>query len=54
MSGAHCIVSTRQGRFFLSDQGSTNGTYLRVKGEQTLNEGDLLLLGQQLFRVVIG
>jgi|JI10StandDraft_1071094.scaffolds.fasta_scaffold62755_5 pSer/pThr/pTyr-binding forkhead associated (FHA) protein len=54
VSGAHCIVSTRQGRFFLSDQGSTNGTYLRVKGEQTLNEGDLLLLGQQLFRVVIG
>lgn len=50
VSGAHCRISTRQGRFFLEDPGSTNGTYYRIKGEYTLRANDLLLLGQQLFR----
>lgn len=50
VSGAHCRISTRQGRFFLNDPGSTNGTYYRIKGEYTLRANDLLLLGQQLFR----
>lgn len=50
VSGSHCRLSTRQGRFFLEDPGSTNGTYFRVKGEYTLAPNDLLLLGQQLFR----
>ncbi|MCB9548320.1 MAG: FHA domain-containing protein [Myxococcales bacterium] len=51
VSGSHCVISTRQGRYFLADQGSTNGTYLRLKGEQAITDDDLLLLGQQLFRV---
>jgi len=51
VSGAHCKVVTRDGRFFLQDTGSTNGTYLRVKAEAILSQGDLVLLGQQLFRV---
>ncbi|MEZ4468188.1 MAG: FHA domain-containing protein [bacterium] len=51
VSGSHCMISTRQGRYFLADQGSTNGTYLRLKGEQAISDDDLLLLGQQLFRV---
>ena len=42
---------TRDGRFFLQDTGSTNGTYLRVKAEAILSQGDLVLLGQQLFRI---
>jgi pSer/pThr/pTyr-binding forkhead associated (FHA) protein len=50
VSGTHCRVSTRQGRFFLEDPGSTNGTYYRIKGEYSLRGNDLLLLGQQLFR----
>lgn len=51
VSGAHCSLSTRQGRFYLSDPGSTNGTYVRTKGEYNLMPNDLLLLGQQLFRL---
>ncbi len=51
VSGAHCRLHQRDGRFFLLDLGSTNGTYLRVKGEGILARGDLLLLGQQLFRI---
>ncbi len=51
ISGGHCKLLTRDGRFFLRDIGSTNGTYLRIKGEGILAQGDLLLLGQQLFKV---
>jgi len=51
VSGSHCKVSMRRGRFFLGDLDSTNGTYLRIKGEGIVTRGDLLLLGQQLFKV---
>ncbi|MCA9547990.1 MAG: FHA domain-containing protein, partial [Myxococcales bacterium] len=51
VSGGHCKLLTRDGRFFLRDIGSTNGSYLRIKGEGILAQGDLLLLGQQLFKV---
>ena len=51
VSGGHCKLVTRDGRFFLRDIGSTNGTYLRIKGEGFLAQGDLVLLGQQLFKI---
>ena len=51
VSGAHCKVSTRESRFFLRDLDSTNGSYLRVKAEGILAQGDLILLGQQLFKI---
>jgi len=51
VSGGHCKVSTRDGRYFLGDLQSTNGTYLRIKGEGILAPGDLILLGQQLFKI---
>ena len=51
VSGTHCKVSTRDGRFFLRDLDSTNGSYLRVKAEGILAQGDLILLGQQLFKI---
>jgi pSer/pThr/pTyr-binding forkhead associated (FHA) protein len=51
ISGAHCKLVTRDGRFFLRDIGSTNGSYLRIKGEGILAQGDLILLGQQLFKI---
>ncbi len=53
VSGSHCKVATRDGRYFLQDLGSTNGTYLRIKGEGILTNGDLVLLGQQLFRITL-
>jgi pSer/pThr/pTyr-binding forkhead associated (FHA) protein len=51
VSGTHCKVTTRDGRFFLRDLDSTNGTYLRVKAEGILAQNDLILLGQQLFKI---
>lgn len=51
VSGSHCRLTWRDGRCFLLDVGSTNGTYLRIKGEGILARGDLVLLGQQLFKI---
>jgi len=33
----------------LRDLGSSNGTYVRLRREIPLTDGDFLLLGQQLF-----
>jgi len=51
VSGAHARVSTRDGRFYLADLNSSNGTFLRVRGERVVPSGTYLLMGQQLFRV---
>ncbi len=51
VSGGHCKLNTRDGRYFLADLQSTNGSYLRIKGEGILAPGDLILLGQQLFKI---
>ena len=51
VSGVHCKLAHRRGRSYLADTGSTNGTYLRISGDGVLGHGDLLLLGQQLFKI---
>jgi len=52
MSGAHARVEvTPQGKFTLTDIGSKNGTFIRVRGERELANGDYLFLGKQLLRV---
>ena len=51
VSGLHCRVHVEGGKVFLTDVGSSNGTFVRVRGEKTVKPGTLLLMGQQLFRV---
>lgn len=52
MSGAHARIEMgNDGRFMLVDNGSRNGTYVRVAGEHELAHGDYLFLGHQLLRV---
>jgi hypothetical protein len=51
VSGAHARVSQRDGRYWLADLNSSNGTFLRVRGERAVPSGTYLLMGQQLFRV---
>jgi pSer/pThr/pTyr-binding forkhead associated (FHA) protein len=53
VSGLHCRITTEGGRVFLTDLGSSNGTFLRLKTDRTVQNGDFLLLGQQLFKVVL-
>ncbi len=52
VSGLHCrIGKATDGKTTLTDVGSSNGTFIRLKTEHTLQSGDILLMGQQLFRV---
>ena len=51
VSGLHCRIHHDGSSVVLTDVGSSNGTFLRVRGDRKLVSGDLLLLGQQLFRL---
>ena len=51
VSGLHARVALRDGRVFLADLGSSNGTFIKVNGERAIGHESFVLLGQQLFRV---
>jgi pSer/pThr/pTyr-binding forkhead associated (FHA) protein len=51
VSGTHARLSYRDGRYFLADMNSSNGSFLRIRGERQIRTGTFLLMGQQLFRV---
>jgi pSer/pThr/pTyr-binding forkhead associated (FHA) protein len=51
VSGAHARISLHDGQVYLTDLGSSNGSFLRIRGERTVAPGSFVLMGQQLFRV---
>jgi pSer/pThr/pTyr-binding forkhead associated (FHA) protein len=52
ISGHHAQVAIGpDGRFVLTDQGSKNGTFVRISDEAPLVHGDYVFIGQQLLRV---
>jgi hypothetical protein len=51
VSGTHARVALRDNRFWLSDLNSSNGTFIRIRGERVVPTGSFVLMGQQLFRV---
>jgi pSer/pThr/pTyr-binding forkhead associated (FHA) protein len=54
MSRRHATVRRSDGAqktFRLSDLGSSNGTFVRIRGEVLLQHGDEFRIGQQLLRV---
>jgi pSer/pThr/pTyr-binding forkhead associated (FHA) protein/RNA polymerase subunit RPABC4/transcription elongation factor Spt4 len=53
ISGRHAELRLSGGVLSVTDLGSRNGTFVRVKGEQVLHHGDYVFLGQQLLRVEI-
>lgn len=53
VSGLHCRVSFANGRIYVTDLGSSNGSFIRLMKDATVTTGDILLMGQQLFRVTI-
>jgi pSer/pThr/pTyr-binding forkhead associated (FHA) protein len=53
VSGLHCRLSWENGRLMLTDLGSSNGSFLRIHTETEIKSGDVLLMGQQLFRVAV-
>jgi pSer/pThr/pTyr-binding forkhead associated (FHA) protein len=53
ISGHHAQVSFAGSQASLSDLGSKNGTFVKVKKESRLQHGDYVFMGQQLLRVEI-
>jgi pSer/pThr/pTyr-binding forkhead associated (FHA) protein len=52
VSGLHCRVAPgTDGGLYLTDVGSSNGTFVRVGANHALRSGDILLMGQQVFRI---
>jgi len=54
MSRRHAQISYRNGRGHIEDLGSSNGTFLRLRGPHGLASGDLIRLGDELLRFEIG
>ena len=53
VSGLHCRLSWEGGKLLLTDLGSSNGSFMRLHEETEVKTGDVLLMGQQLFRVAV-
>ncbi len=53
VSGLHCRLTWENGRLMLTDLGSSNGSFFRLREETEIKGGDVLLMGQQLFRVAV-
>jgi pSer/pThr/pTyr-binding forkhead associated (FHA) protein len=55
MSRQHAAITRDpyEGTFSLRDLGSSNGTYLAIRGEVSLQTGDHLRIGQHLFRLEV-
>ncbi len=54
ISKRHCALLTKNGRVFLRDFDSTNGTFVndeRVENQRELKNGDVLKIGPVVFRV---
>lgn len=51
MSSRHCHLSLIGDEVTLTDRGSKNGTYVKIKGERRLQVGDYILIGKQLLQV---
>lgn len=54
VSREHAQILMNEGKFFLSDMGSTNGTFLNnveVKGEMEVKSGDVIRIGNSIFRL---
>lgn len=55
MSGRHAqIVVKEDGHYYLSDVGSSNGTWVKIWERRRIESGDFIFLGQQLFRIHVG
>jgi pSer/pThr/pTyr-binding forkhead associated (FHA) protein len=50
MSRRHARLANHNGHFELTDEGSSNGTFVRIRGERELQHGDAIRVGDQVLR----
>jgi pSer/pThr/pTyr-binding forkhead associated (FHA) protein len=50
LSPRHASLLLREGKLFLRDAGSQNGTFLKQRHDSELTPGDVFLVGRELFR----
>jgi pSer/pThr/pTyr-binding forkhead associated (FHA) protein len=53
ISGRHAQIEVAEDRFMVTDLGSKNGTFVRIREQLLLEHGDYVFCGQQLLRVEI-
>jgi pSer/pThr/pTyr-binding forkhead associated (FHA) protein len=53
LSGKHCGIEEKEGKFILTDFDTRNGTYVRIKTEKPLSHGDYVFIGRRLLRVEV-
>ena len=54
MSGLHCTLSVRDRNLYITDNGSTNGTFVNgvpISGQFRLQQDDTILMGSYEYRV---
>jgi hypothetical protein len=52
MSDVHARISTRGKEFIVQDQASATGTFLQMRKRALLRNGDMLLIGERLLKIV--
>lgn len=53
VSRQHARVTFKDGKVLVTDMGSRNGTFIKLKQEEQLNHGDYVYFGSELMRVEI-
>ena len=53
VSGKHAKLYRDDGTIYFRDLGSSNGSYIRLREDRRLDDGDLMLMGQQLLRLTL-
>jgi hypothetical protein len=54
LSRRHAILRWQNNQCVLDDLKSSNGTFIRLRGPQPLEHGDVLRMGDQMFRIELG
>jgi len=54
ISGTHAVVTRKPDGTWLRDVGSSNGSYVRIKGQVSVVTGQFFLAGRQLFKLLLG
>jgi pSer/pThr/pTyr-binding forkhead associated (FHA) protein len=52
LSATHACVRLHGGQYFLEDLGSTNGTFARIRKRALARDGDTLMIGKHLLRIL--